>query len=344
VESSGISQALSATSAFLNLSFSMIHRMNRILAAALLVAGLPLAAVAQEEPADTVRLRFGWAPGMRADVEYEQVRVRSAEGERDSTRMASTYRLEVGPHAEGLSIRYADVRWTDLPQMEGPAGQFFEALGRTTSGGRPRMVVSSGGEFLRAEGMDEVAAELRQAFEPLMADMQGEGLEALRNMLESMLSEEGVAASAASEWGPLAGAWVDADLEVEAVYELEDSLQVPLFPTVMMPVVVQLEARGRVACTEGGDGTACVELATSTVPDPEGLRRAIGGFLREAGVPEAEMDDVLGQLQLETYATLISEPGTLRPWFLQTTKVITGGDEDAPPLQVDTETYRFRWR
>jgi hypothetical protein len=315
-----------------------------ILATFLLAAVPPPLAAAQEEPADTVRLRFGWAPGMRADVEYEQVRVRNAQGERDSTRMASTYRLEVGPHAEGLSIRYADVRWTDLPRMEGPAGQFFEALGRTTSGGRPRMVVSSGGEFLRAEGMDEVAEELRQAFEPLMAEMQGEGLEVFRDMMASLLSEEGVAASAAGEWGPLVGAWVDAELQVEALYEVEDSLQVPLFPTVMMPVVVQLQALGRVACSEGGDDAGCVELATSTVPDREALRQAIGGFLRQAGVPEAEMEDVLGQLQLETYATLVAEPGTLRPWLLVTTKVISGGQEDAPPLQVDTETFRFRWQ
>jgi hypothetical protein len=315
-----------------------------IAAAALLsLALLPLCAAAQEEPADTVRLRFGWTAGMRADVEYEHVRVRSVGGERDSTRMASVYRLEVDPHAEGLTVRYADMRWTELPRIEGPAGQFFDALGRTSSGGKARMVVSRDGEFLRAEGMEEVAQELRRAAEPMMAEMQGEGLEVFRDMMAGILSEEGMAAAAANEWSSLVEAWIGADMEVRAVYEEPDSLQVPFFPGVVMPVQVLIQMLGQAPCDEAGDDAACVEIFTTSVPDEEAFRQAVGGFLRQAGLSEAEMEELLAQLQVETLVTLVTEPGTLRPWLLETTRTVSGG-EDAPLGQVETETYRFRWR
>lgn len=318
-----------------------MHSINKIVAAVAMAAALPLAAVAQQEPADTVRLRFGWAPGMRADVEYEQVRVRSMEGQRDSTRMASSYRLEVDPHAEGLTVRYADMRWTEMPRMEGPVGQFFDAIGRTSSGGKPRIVVSSAGEFLRAEGMEQIAEELRQAAEPMMAEMEGEGLEVFRNMMATILSEESMAAAVANEWNSSVGAWVG-EMEVNAVYEMEDSLQVPMFPALLVPVTVQIQARGRTPCDEAGDGE-CVEILAESVPQEGAFRRVVGEFLRQAGLPEAEMEQVLGEMQMKTYVTLITEPGTLRPWLLQTTKTISLGEEEAP-VQVETETYRFRWR
>jgi hypothetical protein len=314
----------------------------RTFAAAVVAAALPLSAAAQQEPADTVRLRFGWAPGMRADVEYEQVRVRRVEGQGDSTRMASSYRVEVEPHAEGLTVRYADMRWTEMPRMEGPVGQFFDAIGRTSSGGKARIVVSGAGEFLRAEGMEQIAEELRQAAGPMMAEMEGEGLEVFRNMMATILSEEAMAAAAANEWSSSAGAWVDAEMETGAVYESEDSLQVPMFPALLVPVTVQIQARGRAPCGAAEDGE-CVEILTESVPQEGAFRRVVGEFMRQAGLPEAEMEQVLGEMQMETSVTLITEPGTLRPWLLQTIKTITLGDEEAP-VQVETETYRFRWR
>lgn len=323
------------------LTISVMHSINKIAAAALALA-LPLSAVAQQEPADTVPLRFGWAAGMRADVEYEQVRVRSMEGQRDSTRMASSYRVEVEPHAEGLTVRYADMRWTEMPRMEGPVGQFFDAVGRTSSGGKARIVVSGAGEFLRAEGMEQIAEELRQAAAPMMAEMEGEGLEVFSNMMATILSQEAMAAAAANEWSSSVGAWVDAEMEVNAVYEMEDSLQVPMFPSLLVPVTVRIQARGQAPCGGAGDGE-CVEILTESVPQEGAFRRVVGEFLRQAGLPEAEMEQVLGEMQMETYVTLITEPQTLRPWLLQTTKTISLG-EDAAPVQVETETYRFRWR
>lgn len=105
---------------------------------------------------------------------------------------------------------------------------------------------------------------------------------------------------------------------------------------------------GRVPCTEeeaeADDGAPrCVELQTTSIPEREAMRQAISGFIQQLGLPEEQVDGVLSQLRVETYVTLVTEPGTLRPHSLQAIKVIAGGG-DEEPLQWEMETYRYRWR
>jgi hypothetical protein len=312
-------------------------------AALLALVLLPLSAAAQADP-DTVRLRFGWRPGMQAQVEYEQVRTREIDGESDSTRIASTYRLEVEPHAEGLLIRYVDTRWTDLPELDGPGGDFFRALAGTESGGKPQYVVSANGEFLRTEGMEQLAAELRAAVQPLMDEMEGEAAAAFRNMMEVTFSDEGMASAVSSEWMTMAGFWVDAELDTAGVWEMEDEFETPIFPGLVIPLVTQFELAGWVPCTDGDGAPRCVELQMASFPDPEAMQQGMRELMQRVGLPEEEVAAALSEVQAETYVTLVTEPGTLRPHFLQTTKVVAAGDEGDAPMQVQTQTYRFRWR
>ncbi|HEU0302708.1 MAG TPA: hypothetical protein VFR37_24820 [Longimicrobium sp.] len=318
---------------------------HRFLAAAVLALSLtPLHGTAQE--ADTAQLRFGWTPGMRAEVEYDRVRVRTTEEGQDSTYLAYVYRLETEPHPEGMRLRFAGMRWTELPELEGPAGQFLQAIGRIDSGGKPSYVVSQAGEFLRLEGTEQMADELRAAFQPIMAELQGEGLAALRNMMEAMLSEEGLAGAAANEWSTLVEAWADTDMAMSDLFVLEDSFQTPVFPGVDIPITIHIDMIGRVPCTEAevdDDAPRCVELQTTSIPEREAMRQAIGGFIQQLGLPEEEVDEVLSQLRVETYVKLVTEPGTLRPHSMQTIKVVSGG-VDEEPMQWEMETYRYRWR
>lgn len=307
--------------------------------AALLLAFAP--ALAAQAP-DTVRLRFGWEPGMRADVDFEKVRIRNTDGRRDSTRMAMEYRIEVKPHPEGLLIANSAFRWTELPQLEGAAGEFYRALAASEISGQPEYVVSPGAEFLRVHGMEEMAAELRAMMGNFTAELEGEGAEPFRQMMETMLSPEALATSAATEWNTMVGGWVDADLEVGGEYELEDVAVVPLFPGVELPVLITFEVAGRVPCHENDPRARCVELLTTSVPDRDVLRQALGEFMQRAGVPADQVEEVVSQMAGETYVTLITEPETLRPHAMEIEKVVYAGEEDEP-IQVDTDRYRFRY-
>lgn len=324
-----------------------MNLVTRIVSAAVCaVLSLPLSAAAQTAadtlPADTVRLRFGWTPGMRAQVEYEQVRVRSLEAGRDSVRLASTYRMEVEAHPEGLAVRYADMQWAE-PSVGGLVGELLRQAAEATSAGGLRNVIGPEGDFLRVEGVQAVSEQLLQAARGTLSTLDSAGLAG--GAISSMLSEEALAAAAADEWNSLVGAWLDADLAVGGFYELESSFQSPLFPGVELPVFMEFSVPGRVPCTADDDRARCVELRMSTYPDREALAEAIGGFLERLGAPPEEMEGVLAALAVEAHVTLVTEPETLRPHRLVHHKAVYAGegDEDDQPTQSDTQTYVFRY-
>jgi hypothetical protein len=316
----------------------------RIALAALALVAAPLAA--QEEATDTVQLRFGWQPGMRAEVEMEQLRIRTTDGRVDSTRIASTYRLEVDEHPEGLALTYSDMRYTGLPKSADPQlRRLLEALAGSSSGGRGRSIVSREGDFVRVEGAEELAREVMAALEPLFAEMDGAGLENVRQMLAGMVSPEALDASAADEWNALVGAWIDADLEVGGVYGLESSFQSPAFPGVEIPVTLEFQVEGWTPCVDGAAEGAepCVALVMISLPDPRAVGEAVGGFLAQAGVPREEMEGLFAQLAVETFITLVAEPATLRPHRLEIQRVVSAGDEADAPAQTDTRVFTYRY-
>lgn len=311
-------------------------------AAALALASAPLAAQTKAVP-----LRFGWEPGMRAQVETEQVRVRDIEGVRDSVRMASTYRLEVKDHPQGLAVTYADMRWTELPDMAPDLGRIFEAMGRTSTGGRGRMIISDGGEFLRVDGTEALAQELRAALEPMLAEVDDAGLSRLRETASSMLSPGTLTATAADEWNALVGAWVDADLEMGEVYALESSFRSPVFGNVEIPLALTFRLEGRTACAEAGaeagGAMRCVRLVMESTPEPGAVSDALRGFMERAGLSADEAEALFAQMAMETRVTLVAEPATLRPHRMQVHRVITTGEEDDAPMQVETRTFTYRY-
>jgi hypothetical protein len=308
------------------------------IAAALVLAAAPLAAQ------ETVHLRFGWQPGMRAEVETEQVRVRMVDGRRDSVRIASAYRMEVGEHAEGLAVTFADMRWTELPRADPVLGRFYEALARTMSAGRARRIVSTDGDFVRVDGAEQVAREVSAAVQPLLADVEASTLANVRQMISGMLSEQSLTATAADEWNALVGAWVDAELDEGDALTLESSFQLPMFPGVTIPLQLEFELVNRAAaCNPDDRGTRCVELRMSSVPDQEVLREALTDFLQRAGAPADQVKAIFAQMNVQTHVRVVTEPETLRPHLLVSRRVVTTGKADDAPSQLETRRFVFRY-
>lgn len=310
-------------------------KLIRIAAAALVPAAAPLAAQ------ETVHLRFGWQPGMRAEVETEQVRVRMVDGRRDSVRIASVYRMEVGEHAEGLAVTYADMRWTELPRADPVLGRFYEALARTMSAGRARRIVSAEGDFLRVDGAAEVAREVSAAVQPLLADVEASTLANVRQMISGMLSEQALTATAADEWNALVGAWVGAELDAGDPLSLESSFQSPFFPGVTIPLELEFVLVGRVPCHARDTETRCVELGMSSAPDQAVLREALTDFLQRAGAPADQVDAIFAQMNVQTHVRVVTEPETLRPHLLVSRRFVTTGKADDAPSQVETRRFVF---
>ena len=311
----------------------------RFAAVALAFVAAPLAA----QPGGIVRLNFDWKPGMRAEVEYEQVRLRTARGEVDSLRVASTYRMDVSAHPGGFAIGYSGTRWTELRATDAVLGRYYEALARTASGGRGRVLITSGGLFLRMEDAQSIAGEVDQALAPLLELGDGPEVRNIRQVAATLASPQVLNTLAEEEWSALVGAWAGGALRIGEPQTVTSSFQTPVFPGVTIPVRLQFRAAGRVRCTPDDAQERCVKLELSSTPDREVMARAMHDFLERAGAPFEEAQAIFAQLNAQAFITLHTEPQTLRPHFLEYRRVLNANPGENAVSQMDTRTFRFRY-
>ncbi|HET7464231.1 MAG TPA: hypothetical protein VFJ82_23440 [Longimicrobium sp.] len=314
--------------------------MNRVrITAALALVATPLAA----QQGGTVRLRFDWRPGTRAEVDYEQVRLRNVGGRVDTLHVASTYRMEVSAHAAGIAIAYSGTRWTELHSTDPVLGPYYQAMARTTSGGRGRTVVGPGGRFLRVEGAQEIAGELDQALGPVLADMDASTVQSIRQAASTLTSPQALGAAAENDWNALVGTWLGMELTIGQVVAVERSFRTPVFPGVTIPLHMQFRAAGRVRCAPADAEERCVRLELASIPDQEVVARAIRDFLERAGTAFEDAQATLAQANVQSFIILHTEPQTLRPYLLQYRRVVKASRAEDAPIHVDTRTFRFRY-
>ncbi|HEX7091033.1 MAG TPA: hypothetical protein VF192_12905 [Longimicrobiales bacterium] len=239
-------------------------RRTRLPLLAALLAALPAPAAAQEPDArpDTVRLRFGWPAGTVATVETTRFRERITE-RTDTLAGSATYRMQVREHDSGLAIIYDSVSITAAPRVTGDLAA-FQAVAEQLAGMVPNYIVGRGGEFLRIEDVAAIKARMDSLFAPAFAAMDSTGK--ARAIFDSMLSEQALEALAAQEWNTLVGMWVDADLELEAVYGFEEEAPIPLLPGESVRMVSEFAIIGRLPCTEDSLTPDCVEIQLVSYP------------------------------------------------------------------------------
>jgi hypothetical protein len=313
----------------------------RLAVALALAATAPLAA--QEGRGEAIPLRFGWEPGMQAEIDFEHVRVRSMGSESASARLTATYRMDVSAHAGGLAIDYSGIRWTTLPPPNPGTGRYYEVQARVSGGARPRSVVSRAGAFLRVEGEAQVAAQTRAALEPLLSRVDASMRESARAMLAARLQPGALGHAAADEWNAMVGLWAGKELEMGKPYTMENASRSPVFENVTIPIHVTLRIVGRTRCTPQDAEARCVEMELSSAPDQEMMTRAHNDLLQRSGVPAEQVQATFAQLNIQSSVRIHADPRTLRPYYVQMVRTASGHPGAGALRQVETRTFRFRY-
>lgn len=302
-------------------------------------------AAAQEEPVDTVRLRFGWKPGTVAEVEARTSRERIAE-RTDSISSGGRYRMTVEAAPEGIRIRYDDFQ-VDTVGAPAEAAAVVQGVMQQVAGLIPEVVIAPDGAFHSVAGVETLRARLDTLFTSLLGSEEG-GDQAL-SAIRGMFSEDALNLMAAQEWNTLVGTWVDADLEVGAVYEYEDEGQIPILPGATVPMITEFSVLRRLGCVDEDVGEDCVEIQAITYPDPEAMAELIERFLAQLAPAEAAAAGLaFEELEVETELLLVTEPATLLPHRATMIKSVSGAvraDEgESAFAQTDIRTYHYRYR
>lgn len=267
---------------------------------------------------DTVRLAFGWTPGLHGEVQLTRVRINgSGPARADTSTLRTTYSLAVSKVEDGLRVEVGDFKVPAIPESDETAAAI--ALISSFS---PSYVLSPGGDLLRLDGTEELATRVRSMLDSMLTKLE---LPAAKQALNGMVSEETLSAQLSEEWTALIGVWLGAELEVGSLYELEAEEALPLPGNPVVPFKFEFGVIDRVPCDREDQATSCVKLVMRSFPDPEVMKQ----FLRDLGnsmladspeVPEMVFHD----LSVFSESVLVTSPKTLIPRTLSITKRIDG--------------------
>jgi hypothetical protein len=285
-----------------------------------LLAPSSLLAQADTTPPEQIAINFAWPAGLKASVVARRFQVRNTGGNPDTTEVTVGYTMTVEEHPDGLLVRYDDFRVLGIKTEDRGAVPSAQAIAEGFGAFLPDLVVSRSGELLRLEGTERLKSEI----ESLVAPLLGSATPQIDQLFETLLSEEFLTSKAAEEWNILVGSWIDSELEIGAVYELEAEEYSPLSPDIPIPFLYFFSLSSRRPCREGAPEPSCVVLEMRSYPEAEAVRRLIGELVETMTGQNLRGRFVYEEFEIENFVELIAEPGTLIPHTLEVKQEISG--------------------
>ena len=305
---------------------------------------------AQPPPAgsgEPVSLRFGWPPGMQAQVLTQASRQRVIGSDTREGATTTSYALAVHADADGVLVQTFDVRAQVRSDGVSPQQQALLEFVTRASASLPVLLVAPSGQVLGLRGVAEMRRELLAAMTPLLTG-PAEQTETMRQSFESLFAEERLSGVVTALWTPIVGAWSGADLVIGETYEGADQQPSPLVPGMPITMAYKYRVMRRLPCTAGATALACVEIRLISRPSDEALPaiRASMQQLFSMNAPRGATMPEIDDLEVKNSLTLITEPATLRPHRLVQERSISGIVEqgDQPDVAVrQTERAETTW-
>lgn len=309
-----------------------------VLFAAPLVAQADSAQADDSTEADIVGLRFGWPPGLTAQVTAWAFQLRENDTRADSTESAVQFRMETAPHDSGLLVTFHDFDLLDVDAQ--PWLPETDRIMRRLDGLLPSYLVSPGGELLEITGLDSLVASAEAALKPVLDSVSAANPEA-EAFLRSLVTPDIFVNRAAEMWNAMVEFWLDADLDVGWLYELETEEPSPIMPERMIPFTYEFGIVERVTCTDDAAEAACVSIELVSMPDQDSLTAMLDELT--AGLAEAGEGPIYEEMQVENTVLLVTDPETLTPYWLEITQSISGsGREPRSTTAIPFRQLRIR--
>jgi hypothetical protein len=252
-------------------------------------------------PEGPIALGFAWYDGLTAQVTYSTSRLRTGD---DPESGESRYRMVVRGEGDVLKVVSEDV---ELPPEEQQAAAEPVRI--------PTVVVNRRGDFLRIEGTEALFAHVETALEE-----QGETAEQRQKVLGILRA--GMVEGAKEMWHVQVAAWHGVTLEQGKPVTRPARLLPAALANVVVPVTETLSYEGAVPCAEGETERRCVRLvllARSVESELAGVKAALLARVKALAGEEGP-DYQVDELQVEHRTELVTEPGTLIPHRVRTTR------------------------
>jgi hypothetical protein len=309
-----------------------------------LLMTVPASVEAQDAPSgDVVATSFAWPVGTEGAVTTYQRMLRAGDGTDSDIVVEGSYDFRVEAHDQGILVRHTNFVTTNFASVpalapDNPLSLLYTRLGSIT----PNYVVSERGELLRVEGVEEMRDGMREVLGPLLDSLPDQAAE-VEGMFQQVTSAEYLFGQLVEQWNLMVAFWIEAELEVGAVYEFEDQAPSPLFPQQLIPFHYEFAAAERVPCEPSTADNACIRFEFRSVPDPQTVADMVAALMKQLGAigDDSQIED----LQQENLVSLIADPTNLLPyrWEMSQLMRLTGSENGARTEVTRSTEYRYEF-
>lgn len=266
---------------------------------------------------ERIPLGFDWPSGFAARVRGTEARRLLSGTVRDETQTELAYRIRIEPGADGLRVRYDDFSLPDPHQSGLVRLAAVPGLETLSAALQPSFVVSPDGRLAGTPDLDGVAQSINQELARLHA--QPGGLPEGAPLLPTRFSPEVFRRHVPDEWVPMVELWAGREVELGTHYEVDLVVRLPLLDGRPVRMDGELLVSERIPCGEHASEARCVELvlvSRSAPSAPAGL----DDIQSPPDVQASSSRPELTALQLDETIRLVTEPETLVPYRVSTTR------------------------
>lgn len=304
----------------------------------------------QRPTRERVDLHFDWTGIQTSTVDF-----RSKQTKRGiSSEMQGKGRTQIKPLADAQLLIRTEVTDYSHTSTDGDEAKsaYMQNLMREAMSGIPDYVVAADGSFVRLDQVGEYVARIEQS---LLKGLPGDA-EALRpkvkQLIQSLVSEASLTQSIQDQWNNHVANWAGGSYAMGERYVFAAQYQAAALGAAAFPMTITQRLLGRVPCNDQDQAQSCVQLEqVSRVTDPA-FRKAMHGFINKMVndmAPDSARPETLSveRAEIQVTVNLVTEPGSLRPHNMQTSKtttvVLATQDLSKTSQDIEESTTRYTY-
>jgi hypothetical protein len=208
----------------------------------------------------------------------------------------------------------------------------------------PDYVVDMDGEFVRIENLTNYHKRIQDAITNGLPKDEPQATAKAKELVESLLSEEVLAASIEDEWNNVTGNWAGSSYAVGEKYEFTVPYHLPVLGNGTFSMVITQQLAGFVPCHAGAAASSCVRLLQSSRVSGAEYTKAMNQFIQKT----FGRDFTVTSTEIVKELEVITGPETLLPYrtHKKETKRVTvqagGTSESSEEVEESSATYRYQ--
>lgn len=275
---------------------------------------------------ERIELVFDWPGQGGSKFVYHGKRVKR--GVTQETNMMGTTKMRTLKNGELLiSSQVTDHQMTSSEKDEAK-NNYLQNLMQKLMSNVPDYVVNAEGELIRIDNLPDYYARMEKA---LLEGLPGDPEEVQKKakpLINSLVSEETLSLSLQDEWNNHVGSWAGSSFATGVAYSYPAQYQSAALGEALFPMTITQRLLGRVPCDQNDKGKNCVKLEyKSQVSGPafsKAMHELVSHTVRNMmGDKSGEVDIAVDRAGFVKTVTLITEPDTLLPHELKTSKITT---------------------